>query len=167
MRPNARSSYSRFLFSLLSLLMAALFVGLYSKLANAANLNVNIDQAELVRLEKPGAEVIIGNPSIADVTVQSGRLLIVTGKSTGLTNLIVLDVNGELIMERNVYVNSDSKNLVSVNRGKSHETYSCSPNCGPALIPGDAVTFFDPLSKETRAKLGLAQAAAEGTTAQQ
>jgi hypothetical protein len=167
MSSNALPAFSRFLATLLSLLIAALFIGIYSKLASAANLNVNIDQAELVRLEKPGAEVIIGNPSIADVTVQSGRLLIVTGKSTGLTNLIVLDGNGELVMERNVYVSSDSKNLITVNRGKSHETYSCSPNCGPALIPGDAVTFFDPLSKETRAKLGLAQAAAEGTTAQQ
>jgi hypothetical protein len=84
-----------------------------------------------------------------------------------LTNLIVLDGSGDVIMKKNIQVGADSKNLITVNRGKSHQTYSCSPNCGPALIPGDAITFFDPLAKEIRNKLGLAQSAAEGTTTQQ
>ena len=167
MRSNVSPRFTRILAFLASFLMAALFVGITSKLAGAADLNVKIDQVELVRLDKPGAEVIIGNPSIADVSVQSGRLLIVTGKSTGLTNLIVLDGNGNLILDKNVYVGSDEKNMVTVSRGKSRETYTCSPNCGPALVPGDSLLFFDTLSKETRAKLGLAQSAAEGTTNQQ
>jgi len=167
MSSNASSPFTRILATLASFLMAALFVSVCSKFASAADLNVKIDQAELVRLDRPGAEVIIGNPSIADVTVQSGRLLIVTGKSAGLTNLIVLDGSGDLVMERNVYVGSDAKNLVTVNRGVSRGSYSCSPNCGPSLIPGDALPFFDPLSKEIRNKLGLAQSAAEGTTTQQ
>jgi Flp pilus assembly secretin CpaC len=36
------------------------------------------------------AEVIIGNPTIADVSVQGGNLLVVTGKSFGVTNIISL-----------------------------------------------------------------------------
>ena len=166
MRSKASLPSTRILAALGSLLLAALFVSAYAKLASAANLNVNIDQAELVRLDRPGAEIIIGNPSIADVTVQSGRLLIITGKSTGLTNLIVLDGSGDVIMKKNIFVGADSKNLITVNRGIMHQTYSCSPNCAPALIPGDAIPFFDPLAKEIRNKLGLAQSAAEGTTAQ-
>jgi hypothetical protein len=167
MRSNASTPFSRLLAALASLLMAALFVGVYSKLAGAADLNIDIDQAELIRLDKPGAEIIIGNPTIADVTVQSSRLLILTGKSIGLTNLIVLDGNGEAVYRKKVHVGSDEINLVTVSRGKSRETYSCSPNCTPALMPGDTVTFFDPLSKSIRSKLGLAQSAAEGTSAQQ
>ncbi len=167
MRSNATSPSTQIVGALVSLLLAGLFVGVYSRLAGAADINVDIDHAELIRLDKPGAEVIIGNPTIADVSVQSGRLLIITGKSIGLTNLIVLDGSGESIFQKKVHVGSDEKNLVTVSRGKSRESYSCSPNCSPALIPGDTLTFFDPLSKETRSKLGLAQSSAEGTTSQQ
>ncbi len=167
MRSNATSPFKRILAALASFLTAVLFVGIYSKLANAADLNVKIDQAELVRLDKPGAEVIIGNPSIADVSVQSGRILVVTGKSTGLTNIIVLDGNGREIYEKNIVVAVDSKRHVAVNRGIARETYSCSPVCGPTPTPGDSIAFFDQTSKEIISKIGLAQSAAEGTTAQQ
>lgn len=167
MRPSPSSSISRIAGALASWLMAALFVIIYSSLARAADIKVDIDHAALVRLDQPGAEVIIGNPSIADVTVQSGRLLIVTGKSIGLTNLIVLDGSGEVFLQKKVHVGSDRKKLVTLSRGISRETYSCSPNCSPALVPGDTDTFFDALSKGTRTKLGLAQSSAEGTTSEQ
>lgn len=166
MRPNASSPFTRIMAALVSFLMAAVFVGVYSKFASAADLNVKIDQAKLVRLDKSGAEVIIGNPSIADVSVQSGRLLILTGKSIGLTNMIVLDGSGNVVLETKIHVGSDGKKLISVNKGAAHETYSCSPSCGPALVPGDAQPFFEPLSKAINVKLGLAQSAAEGTSPQ-
>jgi Flp pilus assembly secretin CpaC len=57
----------------------------------AEDLVVNYDQSQLVKLPRPAAEIIIGNPSIADVTVQNGNLLVVTGKTFGITNMIVLD----------------------------------------------------------------------------
>ena len=44
--------------------------------------NVLIDQASLVKLDRPAAEIVVANPSIADVSVQSGKLLVVTGKPT-------------------------------------------------------------------------------------
>lgn len=167
MRSNASSPFKRILAALASFLMAALFIGVYSNLAGAADLNIKIDQAELVRLDRPAAEIIIGNPSIADVSVQSGRILVVTGKSTGLTNMIVLDGNGKEIYEKNIVVAVDSKRFVAVNKGTARETYSCSPACGPAPTPGDSIAFFDQTSKEIISKIGLAQSAAEGTSAQQ
>ena len=64
----------------------------YPSTASAAeDLIVNYDQSQLVRLPRPAAEIIIGNPAIADVNVQNGNLLVVTGKTFGITNLIVLD----------------------------------------------------------------------------
>ena len=167
MRSNASSPFKRILAALASLMTAALFIGIYSNLAGAADLNVKIDQAELVRLDKPGAVVIIGNPSIADVSVQSGRILVVTGKSTGLTNMIVLDGNGRKIYERSIVVAVDSYRHVAVTKGAARETYSCSPTCGPAPTPGDSIAFFDQTSKEIKSKIGLAQSAAEGITPQQ
>lgn len=167
MRTNTPSPAARLLAALTSFMLAALFVGLFAGFSRAADLNVGVDQARLVRLEKPGVEVIIGNPSIADVSVQSGRALVLTGKSAGLTNLIVLDGAGQTVLDRKVFVSHDAARLVTVNKGAARETHSCSPACGPALMPGDAITFFDPLAKEIRNKLGLSQSAVEGTTTQQ
>lgn len=155
-----------------SLLVAGISATLFAGVARAegpraADLRVEIDQATLVSLDKPGSEVIIGNPSIADVSVQSSRVLVVTGKSVGLTNLMVLDASGSLIYGKKVSVSADAQQLVTVNKGKSRETYSCSPLCGPALIPGDTPVHNEELAKGIRNKLGLAQAAAEGTAVQQ
>src|SRR5262245_19203692 len=59
--------------------------------ARAADLVVRYDQSQLLRLPRPVDHVIIGNASIADVSVQAGNLLIVTGKTFGVTNIIALD----------------------------------------------------------------------------
>lgn len=167
MRQNASCRSSRRPFVIAALAAAAILSGQFAGPARAAEFRVDIDQAKLIRLDKAGTEVIVGNPSIADVSVQSGRILVVTGKSVGLTNLMVLDAGGELIYNKKLSVSADAEQLVTVNKGIARHTYSCSPLCGPALIPGDAVAFADELSKAIRAKLGLAQAAAEGTSAQQ
>ena len=153
--------------ALASLLTAVLFIAFCSDAARAVNLNVEIDQSTLIKLDKPGTEIIVGNPAIADVTVQSRKLLVVTGKSAGLTNLLVLDGAGSLIYNKKVFVSSDKDRLVTVSKGVSRETYSCSPQCDPSLTPGDAATYFDPLAKEIRDKIGLTQSALDGTTAQQ
>lgn len=167
MRSNTDSPLVRFAAILTSLSLAALFIVLYAGFARAEGINVEIDQAKLLRLNRPGAEVIVGNPSIADVSVRSNKLLVVTGKSAGLTNMMVLDAAGDLIYSEKLFVSADTKRLVTVNKGKARATYSCSPHCSPALIPGDTTAHFDPLSKEIRNKLGLAQSAADGTTSQQ
>src|SRR6476619_4030808 len=61
------------------------------------DLIVNYDQSQLVKLPRPAAEIIIGNPAIADVNVQNSNLLVVTGKTCGITNLIVLDAQRNVI----------------------------------------------------------------------
>ena len=167
MDTNSSSTPTRLLGTIVLVLLATLFVGLYATTAPAATLKVDIDQSTLVKLDKPGSEVIIGNPSIADVTVQSGQLLVVTGKSSGLTTLMVLDGAGNLIYDKKVFVSADPKRLVTVSKGASRETYTCAPKCDPSLTPGDGTEYFEALSKGIRNKLGLAQSAVEGTTTQQ
>lgn len=168
MRPRTFSPFLPLKGFISSFIAVALTAVLFAETARANEaLRVEIDQATLVTLDKPGTEVIIGNPSIADVSVQSGRVLVLTGKSVGLTNLIVLDATGKQIYGEKVSVSADAQQLVTVNKGVSRETYSCSPLCGPALIPGDAPVHADELAKAIRNKLGLAQSAAEGTAAQQ
>ena len=128
----------------------------------AKDIEVEIDEASLVRLERQAAEVIIGNPSIADVSVQNGRLLVVTGKSFGVTNIIVVDEKGKQILNENVSVGIDNNRYVTVHKGRNRSSYHCTPTCQAALIPGDAADHFEGMSKELRNKFGIAQSAVDG-----
>src|ERR1700722_1955354 len=103
---------------------------------------VNVDQAKLVRLPGRVATIIIGNPMIADVTLQPGGLVVVTGKGYGSTNFIATDRSGQVLMDRLIQVEGPAEQLVTVYRGIDRETYSCMPICQRRVTLGDGETFF-------------------------
>jgi Flp pilus assembly secretin CpaC len=109
--------------------------------ANAADISVILDHDRLVKLPEKVATVVVGNPLIANVTLQSGGLMILTGKSYGTTNVIALDRSGAVLVERTVEVSAPTDTVV-VYRGVTRETYSCNPFCNPRIMPGDAPAFF-------------------------
>ncbi len=147
-------------------LLAPALLALACGPASAANddVDVTIDQAAIIRLERPAAEIIVGNPSIADVAVQSGKVLVVTGKSYGRTNLIVIDADGKQVTNRALSVTEPGKGYVIVHRGASPYTYYCAPNCTPSLTVGDNPDWFDAIQKEVQSKQSMGQASAEGGT---
>ena len=130
----------------LSYVLALLATGAASpvKAQNAAvnDVIVLIDQASLVKLDRTAAEIVVGNPSIADVSVQSGKVLIITGKSFGETNLIVIDADGKLIINRRLVVQEPRTGFVTVYRGLARQTLHCAPYCEPELMIGDAPDVF-------------------------
>jgi hypothetical protein len=103
---------------------------------------VNVDQAKLLRLPGRVATIIIGNPLIADVTLQPGGLVVVTGKGYGATNFIATDRSGQVLMDRMIQVEGPAEQLVTVYRGIDRETYSCMPICQRRVTLGDGETFF-------------------------
>jgi Flp pilus assembly secretin CpaC len=121
--------------------------------AEAADLLVRYDQSQLIRLPRPVSEVIIGNPSIADVTVQGGNLLVVTGKMFGVTNIIALDAQRNVIQDQRVVVEQDDRRTVVLYKGAERETHTCSPTCSPAIIVGDNSKYFEGVAKAAQAKL--------------
>lgn len=133
---------------------AAVLGSIGSMPTRAADLIVAFDQSQLLRLPRPVAEVIIGNPSIADVAVQGGNLLVITGKSFGVTNIIALDADRNVIQDQRVIVDQDDRRTVALYRGSLRQTYTCAPNCSPALIIGDDLKVFDDLNKAAQAKRG-------------
>ncbi len=139
-------------------IVAALGAALPSMGAAAADLIVRYDQSQLLRLPRPVAEVIIGNPSIADVTVQGGNLLVVTGKTFGITNIIALDAERNVIQDQRVVVDQDDRRTVVVYRGPQRHTYTCAPTCSPALVIGDDPQYFDAVTKAAQAKVSASQA---------
>ena len=128
-----------------------------------SSIEVLIDQASLVKLDRPAAEIVVGNPSIADVSVQSGKVLVVTGKSFGETNLVVLDADGKTIVSKNLIVSEPRVGFVTVYRGISRQTVHCAPYCTPPLAIGDNSDYFDSIAKEIKTKQSISQSSAEGS----
>jgi hypothetical protein len=105
---------------------------------------VVLDQATILQLPERASTVVVGNPLIADLTIQPGGLAVVTGKGYGATNFIVLDKAGAVLLEKIVEVtipNDDT--TVVVYRGAERETYSCTPDCSRRLTLGDNPEVFD------------------------
>jgi hypothetical protein len=104
---------------------------------------VFLDQSRLMQLPDRAANVIVGNPLIADLSVQPGGLTVITGKSYGITNFIVTDRMGAVLMEKNVEVSGLGDRTVVVYRGADRETYSCTPMCSRRLTLGDHPEYFE------------------------
>lgn len=121
--------------------------------AEAADLVVAYDQSQLLRLPRPVSEVIIGNPSIADVAVQGGNLLVVTGKSFGVTNIIALDADRNVIQDQRIIVDQDERRTVALFRGADRQTFTCAPTCTPAIIVGDDPKVFDAIVRAAQSKI--------------
>jgi Flp pilus assembly secretin CpaC len=103
---------------------------------------VYVDQAKLVKLPAKVSTIVVGNPLIADVTLQSGGIVVVTGKGYGATNFIAMDRNGEVLVDRQIQVEGPSEQLVTVYRGVERESYSCMPICQRRVTLGDGETYF-------------------------
>jgi hypothetical protein len=103
---------------------------------------VNVDQAKLFKLPGHVATIVVGNPLIADVTLQSGGVIVVTGKGYGATNFIAMDRSGEVLVDRVIEVEGPSDQLITVYRGVDRESYSCMPICQRRVTLGDSDAYF-------------------------
>jgi hypothetical protein len=124
--------------------------------ARAADIEVVLDQARLVKLPEKAVTIVIGNPLIADATVQPGGLLVVTGKSYGTTNIIALDRGSAVLLERTIEVRGPREAVV-VYRGVNRESYNCTPICEPRIAPGDAQAYFEATINQTTTRSSFAQ----------
>ncbi|MFD0936047.1 pilus assembly protein N-terminal domain-containing protein [Methylobacterium trifolii] len=120
-------------------------------------ITVMVDNAKVMRLPEKTQTVIVGNPIIADVTPQKNGVVVLTGKSFGSTNLIALDAGGALIAETTIRVEASQASVVTVQRGPDERnSYSCTPNCQPAVQLGDSSKYFGEVSGQADARRKLA-----------
>lgn len=131
--------------------------------AKAEDFMVQYDQAKLLRLPEPGETVIVGNPSIADVQLQSNQLLVITGKTFGVTNLIVLNTAGNIILSQRLMVKADDQKVVSVSRGGATSTFNCAPKCEPVLKIGDESNYYSAIAKSAEQKMKISEGADTGS----
>lgn len=107
-------------------------------------ITITLDQARLMKLPERVATVVVGNPLIADATVQPGGTLVITGKSYGTTNLVILDRSGAPLLDRLLQVQGPQEATMVVFRGVDRETYSCTPACERRITLGDTAKYFEP-----------------------
>src|SRR3954468_6352234 len=127
----------------------------------ADTIAVNVDQAKLVKLPTRVSTIVVGNPLIADVTLQTGGILVVTGKGYGATNFIAMDRSGEVVVDRIIQVEGPTDQLVTVYRGVERESYSCMPICQRRVTLGDGEGYF----KSTMDQAGSLNGSATGSAA--
>jgi Flp pilus assembly secretin CpaC len=129
--------------------------------APADPLVVVLDQARIVKMPENVATIVVGNPLIADISVQAGGMMVITGKGYGVTNLVALDRAGKTLMNEAIQVQGPP-DVVVVYRGVARESYSCTPNCDRRITLGDTPDFFDATLAQTGIRNQRAQSGAAG-----
>jgi hypothetical protein len=145
------------------LLVVGILLGPAAAVAGTADdaVAVNVDQAKLVKLPERVSTIVVGNPLIADVTMQPGGLVVVTGKGYGATNFIAMNRAGEVLVDRVIQVQGPTDRVITVYRGVDRESYSCSPICQRRVTLGDGEAYF----KSTMDQAGALNSQATGATA--
>ncbi|OQM74955.1 pilus assembly protein N-terminal domain-containing protein [Manganibacter manganicus] len=97
-----------------------------------AGIEVVMNEAKIIRLTHPADTVVIGNPAIADATVQDASTVVLTGKGFGVTNFVALDEAGRPIIDEQITVVRQNASTVRIYRRSEVQTMSCSPYCESA-----------------------------------
>ncbi len=111
------------------LLLSAVTAASLAQVAHAGDLTVAKDQSMSLKLDAPAATIVVGNPAIADVTMQDSTTGFVTGKNFGTTNIIAVDGAGREVASYQVTVNAAASRSVTLIRGQQTVTLSCTPRC--------------------------------------
>lgn len=131
----------------------------HQSLANPVSpvIEVKVDRAKVMRIPRPAAMVIVGNPAIADATVKDSQTLIITGKQYGNTNLIALDSDGEPIADEIINVTAAVGDNIVVYKGAARRTLTCSPNCEPVIRIGDDPNLQNVLAQQIKVHKDMSQ----------
>jgi Pilus formation protein N terminal region len=125
-----------------------------------STITIVLDQAKVMKLPDGVVTLVVGNPLIADVSIQKGGLIVLTGKGYGVTNLLALDDSGKVVAQRQVRVRGPRDSLI-VYRGVERESYSCTPNCEQRITLGDSPQYFNTVLGQIGNRTGQAQGSAQ------
>jgi Flp pilus assembly secretin CpaC len=92
-------------------------------------IEVTMNQAKIVKLARNADTIIIGNPDIADASVQDASTVVLTGKGFGVTNIVILDGEGTPIIDEQITVTRATASSVRIYRRAEVQTLSCTPYC--------------------------------------
>lgn len=98
---------------------------------------VGAGHAVLLLLDHPARQVIIGDPTVADVSVESPTRVVVFGKRVGSTSLMVLDGGKHPVLDAPIVVQPGGSGNVTVTYGSGKEVkpggmnavFACATTC--------------------------------------
>ncbi len=122
--------------------------------AQAADFLVEMNKSRALHFPQPVATIMVGNPAIADVTVEGSQLVYVMGRSYGRTNIVALDSDGKAIADMNVSVVAQNASTVTLTRGAGQYSYNCTPRCERVPAMGDSPESFATLMSQMSTTAG-------------
>ena len=125
---------------------------LFATAASAEQVWVTMDQVKPYTFSQAVDQIVIGNPGIADVTVRDKSHVLLFGKAPGLTNMFLLDADGNEIDNLIVRVRATNSDLLTLQRGPQRFTYNCTSVCEQTLTIGDAQEAFGSVSAQVQQK---------------
>ncbi len=75
------------------------------------SLALELNEGQLIRLDRPAASVFIANPSVADVNIRSTQLVYLLGRAPGKTTLFALDADDNVIANMEIVVHHNLTRL--------------------------------------------------------
>ncbi len=145
--------------------LAAMSVGLWLGALHGAvaseKLVLTADQSQIIQLPSDPGTVVVGNPSIADATLE-GRSIFLHARGPGLTNILVLDAAGKSMVDYLVHVSYADSDSLAMFTPDGRFTYACPADCEPILRIGDNELFFKGFVDQMNSKTALATSQALG-----
>lgn len=97
------------------------------------------------------AGVSVGSSRIANVAVHDAHTVLISGQSYGTTSLHIFDNYGNVVVDTVIHVVDRSPSRLTVNRGGSDFSMSCSPNCRAAPNVGDNPDYYEAVLQQGQA----------------
>ena len=115
---------------------AAIAAGLAANAA-AGEVWVSIDAVTRYQMPDAVGQVVLTNPSVADVQVASATELMVFGRLPGFTDIVFNDADGKRLSQVRVRVGNEQGGLLTLYNGAERYSFSCTERCEQTMVVGD------------------------------
>lgn len=133
---------------------------LFATAASAEQVWVTMDQVKPYTFKQEVAQIVIGNPGIADVSVRDKTRVLLFGKAPGLTNMFLFDADGNEMENLLVRVRATNSDMLTLQRGGQRYTFNCTSTCEQTMTVGDSPEAFGATTSQVQQK--FQQAAGSG-----
>lgn len=90
-------------------------------------LRLTQDKSEMVKLDKPAASVVVGNPNHVSVLLDTPDTLVVVPRAPGASHFTVIAEDGSVLMQRHVIVGAAKEQYVRIRRSCGPRDAGCQP----------------------------------------
>ena len=79
-------------------------------------LKLTPDKSEIIKINRPAASIIIGNPNHLTILADSSKRLVAVPRAPGATSFTILDKDGEVIMQRHAIIAAPKQEYLRIRK---------------------------------------------------